>query len=59
MNIDLRKEQLASLQRPHLNYGLASRFFFFGMDLVAGKKMIYPKLNCLKFWPVFLIVNGK
>ena len=38
MNIDLRKEQLSSLQRPHLNYGMASRFFFFGVDLVAGKK---------------------
>ncbi len=48
MNIDLRKEQLASLQRPHLNYGMASRFFFFGMDLVAGKKNDLPKAKLLE-----------
>ena len=48
MNIDLRKEQLSSLQRPHLNYGMASRFFFFGMDLVAGKKNDLPKAKLLE-----------
>lgn len=48
MNIDLRKEQHASLKRQHINYGLAARFFFFGMDIIAGKKNNLSKAKLLE-----------
>lgn len=48
MTIDLRKEQLNSLNRPHQHYGPASRFFFFGMDLAAGKQNNLPKAKLLE-----------
>lgn len=48
MSIDLRKEQLNSLNRPHQDYGLASRFFFFAMDLAAGKENNLPKAKLLE-----------
>ena len=48
MAIDLRKEQQSSLQRPPLNYSVAARFFFFGMDLVAGKKHTLSKAKLLE-----------
>jgi hypothetical protein len=48
MKIDLRKEQLKSLSRPHLNYGLTSRFFFFVMDLAAGPKNTLAKAKLLE-----------
>lgn len=48
MSIDLRKEQLATLARPKINYGITSRFFFWGMDLVAGKKNDLSKAKLLE-----------
>ncbi len=47
-NIDLRAEQLSSLERPRLNYSLAARFFFAAMDLVTGKKDTLPKAMLLE-----------
>lgn len=48
MGIDLRKEQLATLNRPALSYGLTSRLFFWGMDVVAGKKNDLSKAKLLE-----------
>lgn len=48
MKIDLLKEQKATLERPHLDYTFAARFFFFGMDLTAGKKNDLPKAKLLE-----------
>jgi hypothetical protein len=47
-NIDLRAEQLSSLERPRLNYSLAARFLFVSMDLVTGKKDTLPKAMLLE-----------
>lgn len=48
MTIDLRKEQLNTLSRPHMKYGWAARFFFFAMDLAAGKKNTLAKTKLLE-----------
>ncbi len=48
MAIDLKKEQQSTLDRPRLNYAITSRLFFFGMDLVAGKKNVLPKAKLLE-----------
>ncbi len=41
--IDLKKEQLASLERPRYKYSLAAKFFFASMDLVTGRRINLPK----------------
>ena len=41
--IDLKKEQQASLARPHYPYSLAARLFFLAMDLVTGRRTTLPK----------------
>lgn len=43
MNIDLWKEQQASLARPHCKYSLAAKLFFLSMDLITGKKTTLAK----------------
>lgn len=48
MSIDLRKEQLNSLNRPTLKYGVSAKIFFFLMDLAAGKKNTLPKAKLLE-----------
>ena len=48
MQINLKKEQQNTLQRPRLNYGFAPRLFFFLMDFLAGKKNTLPKLKLLE-----------
>lgn len=48
MSIDLRKEQLSTLARPKIKYGLTSKLFFWGMDLVAGQKNDLPKAKLLE-----------
>ncbi|HEY5653285.1 MAG TPA: hypothetical protein VIR63_02820 [Pontiella sp.] len=42
-NIDLKKEQQISLERPRPSYSLPARFFFLSMDLLTGKKITLPK----------------
>lgn len=46
--IDLTKEQLASLQRPRLHYFWITRLFFFGMDLLTGKRITLSKAKLLE-----------
>ncbi len=48
MSIDLQKEQQRTLERTPLNYGAAARFFFFAMDLTAGKKDTLAKAKLLE-----------
>lgn len=48
MNIDLKKEQQASLDREHYPYSLAARFFFATMDLLAGKKDTLAKAKLIE-----------
>jgi hypothetical protein len=48
MTIDLRKEQQRSLERSPLKYGAAARFFFFAMDLAAGKANTLGKAKLLE-----------
>ncbi len=48
MQINLKKEQQNTLNRPRLNYGFASRLFFFIMDIIAGKKTTPSKLKLLE-----------
>lgn len=47
-NIDLKKEQRASLARPRYNYSAIARFFFLSMDLVTGKKVTLAKAKLLE-----------
>ena len=46
--IDLKKEQKASIARKPFKYSLAAKFFFFSMDLVAGKKTTLSKAKLLE-----------
>ena len=48
MDLNLRKEQISTLNRPALNYGTTSKFFFFGMDMLAGKKNDFSKAKLLE-----------
>jgi hypothetical protein len=47
-NIDLKKEQRASLARPSYKYSLAARFFFLAMDLATGRKVTLAKAKLLE-----------
>jgi hypothetical protein len=47
-NIDLKKEQLASLARPRYKYSAIARFFFLSMDLVTGRKVTLAKAKLLE-----------
>ncbi len=46
--VDLKREQQASLVRPRYNYSLTARLFFAGMDLFAGKKVTLSKAKLLE-----------
>ena len=48
VDIDLKKEQQSSLIRPRYHYSPAARFFFFSMDLIAGKKTTLSKAKLLE-----------
>jgi hypothetical protein len=43
VTIDLKKEQKASLERPHLQYSAIARVFFWGMNLITGKATTVSK----------------
>lgn len=47
-NVDLKKEQDASLSRPRYPYSLAARFFFGAMDLLVGKKTTLAKTKLIE-----------
>jgi hypothetical protein len=42
-NIDLKKEQQASLARERVSYSIAAKIFFFKMDFLTGKKTTLSK----------------
>ena len=46
--IDLKKEQLATLARPGLNYSLPARMFFRAFDLLTGSRTTLSKLKLLE-----------
>jgi ubiquinol oxidase len=46
--IDLKKEQQATIARPHYKHSLAARFFFGAMDLAAGRKTTLAKVKLLE-----------
>ena len=46
--INLRKEQEASLERPHYKYSLAARFFFNMMDIITGRKITLSKTQLIE-----------
>jgi hypothetical protein len=48
MEIDLKKEQKASLRRPRYRYSVAARIFFGLMDMVTGKKTTLPKTKLIE-----------
>ncbi|MBI4620648.1 MAG: hypothetical protein HY739_10870 [Desulfobacterales bacterium] len=47
-NINLKKEQEASLSRPRYKYSLAARCFFLTMDLVTGRKVTLAKTKLIE-----------
>jgi hypothetical protein len=47
-NIDLKREQQASMARPRYRYSWAARFFFLSMDLVTGRKTTLAKAKLLE-----------
>ncbi len=48
MDIDLKKEQEATLSRPRMKYGLMASLMFRSMDFIYGKKTTYPKVKFLE-----------
>ncbi|OVE74204.1 hypothetical protein BVX94_01165 [bacterium B17] len=46
--IDLKKEQKASLERERLKYSPIAKFFFFGMDMLTGKKTTVAKAKLIE-----------
>ena len=48
MDIDLKKEQKASVERPRYGYSLAAKGFFLSMDLITGKKMTLAKAKLIE-----------
>ncbi|MCK4980103.1 MAG: hypothetical protein KAS62_06890, partial [Candidatus Delongbacteria bacterium] len=46
--IDLKKEQLASLERSRYKYSLAAKVFFNLMDIVTGKKITLSKVKLIE-----------
>lgn len=47
-DIDLKREQLATLARPPRPYGVVSRVLFLGMDAFYGKKLSLGKMRLLE-----------
>jgi hypothetical protein len=47
-NLDLKREQHASMARSRYEYSLAARFFFLAMDLVTGQKTTLAKAKLLE-----------
>lgn len=48
MNIDLKKEQQATLARPRCKYSPATKLFFWSMDLLTGKKTTLAKVKLIE-----------
>lgn len=48
MNINLKKEQKESRNRPRYGYSLAAKGFFLSMDLITGSKMTLAKAKLIE-----------
>ena len=48
MTVDLKKEQLASLERPRYPYSTVARLFVLSMDLVAGRRTSLAKAKMVE-----------
>ena len=46
--VDLKKEQIASMQRPRYKYSIAAKVFFSLMDIVTGKKITLSKVKLIE-----------
>jgi demethoxyubiquinone hydroxylase (CLK1/Coq7/Cat5 family) len=46
--IDLKKEQIASANRPRYKYSIAARILFLAMDIVTGRKSTLSKAKLLE-----------
>jgi len=46
--IDLKKEQLSTIQRPCVKYSFAAKIFFGLMDILTGKKMTLSKVKLIE-----------
>ena len=46
--IDLKAEQLATLERPRLKYSAVAKIFFWGMDLITGKETTISKAKLIE-----------
>ena len=46
--INLKDEQQNTFNTPRYNYSFAAKFFFFSMDILAGKKDTLPKAKLLE-----------
>lgn len=47
-DIDLKKEQNATLLRPIRKYGILAKMLFLGMDIFYGKKLLWGKIRLLE-----------
>jgi len=47
-DIDLKMEQQLTLSRPRLHYSVIAKLFFWGMDLITGKKLTLAKAKLLE-----------
>lgn len=47
-HVDLKREQRATMERPHYSYSLLARFFFLAMDIVTGRKTTLAKTKLLE-----------
>ena len=48
MNIDLKKEQKSSIERPKYRYSLVAKLFFWSMDFITGKKTTLAKVKLIE-----------
>ena len=48
MSIDLKKEQIASSDRPRCHYSIAAKIFFWSMNLITGKKITLAKAKLIE-----------
>ncbi len=46
--IDLKKEQIVTLERPRYNYSLAAKMFFLSMDIVTGWEITLGKTKLIE-----------
>ncbi len=46
--IDLQKECKNTVEHPRLKYSAIAKLFFWGMDLITGKKTTYSKARLLE-----------